>query len=499
VIWRYYQIQGLLLLLLLPTPLELTRFRNCLVRVDENSYVAVVGDFGLAEKIPNYSDGSEKQPLAVVGSPFWMAPEVLRGELYNEKADVFAYGIILCEIIARIQADPDYMPRTEDFGLDVAAFQNLVGDCPLPFLCLAVDCCDMDSTRRPAFTVITQRLEIILDQHREPGEGTRLTATHGNQTRSQVRRPTCSLRVQCETRLSRSHSDMFSPKPLAAGSEDDQFSPLQRAPTRINPFSRREDLKGGKIKLYDSPSKSVISLTFDLPAPASYQMNLPVTPEPMMDVRCEFPRPNFQPRNCRSLPSSPALSRRNLVHFDFSAPLPSRYWMGTEGGSEPPAGEGPEPTACSSGPVEAPTIAMDNQPWPLLVNDKTATVARYDQPWEPLVNDKMAAVARDDGHVVVSKPQHSETEDGDDGGQGEEDGSPGTENTESSPPGIEQDDMLSCPGCCLGGFTFPSLCLRPSAGTSRYRNLNCDSERLKENPAAKASARTGPGLKITQS
>lgn len=32
-----------------------------------------------------YSEDDVQEPLAVVGSPYWMAPEVLRGEIYNEK------------------------------------------------------------------------------------------------------------------------------------------------------------------------------------------------------------------------------------------------------------------------------------------------------------------------------------------------------------------------------------------------------------------------------
>ncbi|XP_040399136.1 dual specificity testis-specific protein kinase 1-like isoform X2 [Cygnus olor] len=132
--------------------------KNCLVRCEASGYTAVVGDFGLAEKIPTYSEGSEKEPLAVVGSPYWMAPEVLRGEIYNEKADVFAYGIILCETIARVPADPDYLPRTEDFGLDVTAFHTMVGlDCPAAFLQMAFHCCSVSPCCGDAQILVSHR------------------------------------------------------------------------------------------------------------------------------------------------------------------------------------------------------------------------------------------------------------------------------------------------------------------------------------------------------
>ena len=42
--------------------------------------------------------------MTVVGTPYWMAPEMLRGEVYNEKVDIFSYGIVVCEV--RTQSAP---------------------------------------------------------------------------------------------------------------------------------------------------------------------------------------------------------------------------------------------------------------------------------------------------------------------------------------------------------------------------------------------------------
>ncbi|XP_051984541.1 dual specificity testis-specific protein kinase 2-like isoform X2 [Xyrauchen texanus] len=292
--------------------------KNCLIKSDENGYTAVVGDFGLAEKIPTHDYEGEK--LSVVGSPFWMAPEVLRDEPYNEKADVFSYGIILCEIIARIQADPDFLPRTE-----------------------------MDPKLRPSFPDVGKRLEEIQkklkadDSEREtmlltavevekkpipkgPGDkGIKRLNSLGFQNN---KIPPKSPWPRRNIWLSRSQSDIFSRNPGRKVNVQDPYyntgpRGLIDGVPKVNPFSAREDLKGGKIKFYDIPSKSVFSLMFDLHSPdgsqSSYQPhpNISIGASGINCSTSSWQEPWQLPvRQCHSLPVSPQLPH-SVATFSF--------------------------------------------------------------------------------------------------------------------------------------------------------------------------------------
>ncbi|XP_064357696.1 dual specificity testis-specific protein kinase 1-like [Dromaius novaehollandiae] len=510
--------------------------KNCLVRCEANGYTAVVGDFGLAEKIPTYSEGSEKEPLAVVGSPYWMAPEVLRGEIYNEKADVFAYGIILCETIARVPADPDYLPRTEDFGLDVTTFRNMVGiDCPAAFLQLAFHCCSMEPTSRPSFLEITQCLEGIL-QHQLVAEGHRAalfidgeslpapgtaSALNGVAGRASGRAEQSPLRelgtqhLQPDQRLSRSQSDMFPPKSPALLRPPEPYggARTKETPPRVNPFSQREDLKGGKIKLFDTPSKSVISLTFELPPPASLQLSTPVTPEPAVEVQCDFSAPTAAPRKCHSLPASPELPRRGGLALGMGpprnapaeprprSPLPApARTRGPEvvGRASPPGPAAEERMDCGPDSPEPPTLPNSNF---------ISTAASGAQPWPPEPRPPNGLLFNNN-HVVVSKPLAW--------GAGLEHGfselsipcAAALERTERTAmlPGhspsavLEQDEVLACPGCCLGpfSFSFASVCHRPTPSPPRYQNLNCEAKSLLYHQKPPAPTLAEPSLKLPE-
>ena len=90
----------------------------CLLQYRQDRSV-VVADFGLArimrtnsprKVIPSGCHDSpssttkrprryeRKKRYTVVGNPYWMAPEMLTGKKYDEKVDIFSFGIVLCEV-----------------------------------------------------------------------------------------------------------------------------------------------------------------------------------------------------------------------------------------------------------------------------------------------------------------------------------------------------------------------------------------------------------------
>ncbi|XP_066545391.1 LIM domain kinase 2 isoform X2 [Amia ocellicauda] len=149
---------------------------NCLVKLDNT---VVVADFGLSRLIvENKTRSPPEKPTArrrtlrrvdrkkrytVVGNPYWMAPEMLNGKRYDEKVDVFSFGIMLCEIIGQVYADPECLPRTFDFGLNVEKFSEkfLPEDCPPAFFPLAVACCDLTPDSRPDFNKLEDCFEAL--------------------------------------------------------------------------------------------------------------------------------------------------------------------------------------------------------------------------------------------------------------------------------------------------------------------------------------------------
>lgn len=51
-------------------------------------------DFGLSR----YHDKFQADNHGKIGTPHWMAPEILRGEEYREASDVWSFGVIVWEM-----------------------------------------------------------------------------------------------------------------------------------------------------------------------------------------------------------------------------------------------------------------------------------------------------------------------------------------------------------------------------------------------------------------
>ncbi|EGG16486.1 SH2 domain-containing protein [Cavenderia fasciculata] len=130
--------------------------------VDSNLTLKVC-DFGLSQikqRGENLKDGQD----GAKGTPLWMAPEVLQGKLFNEKADVYSFGLVLWQIYTRKELFPEF----DNFYKFVTAICEkqvrppIPDDCPAALKELIKNCWDPAPEVRPGFSEIVSSLESII-------------------------------------------------------------------------------------------------------------------------------------------------------------------------------------------------------------------------------------------------------------------------------------------------------------------------------------------------
>ncbi|KAK8871943.1 hypothetical protein M9Y10_007689 [Tritrichomonas musculus] len=133
------------------------------VLLDDN-YNPCITDFGLSKFFdPNHSmEQSEFQ----IGTITYMAPEVLKGLNYNEKADVYSFGILMYEVLNSTKAYKIEIDR----NITAIVLANKIKKGYRPkftvnvneaLKSLVMSCWSMDINERPTFSEIFQKLSLL--------------------------------------------------------------------------------------------------------------------------------------------------------------------------------------------------------------------------------------------------------------------------------------------------------------------------------------------------
>eukprot|EP00009_Paramoeba_aestuarina_P014593 CAMPEP_0201540094 /NCGR_PEP_ID=MMETSP0161_2-20130828/70761_1 /ASSEMBLY_ACC=CAM_ASM_000251 /TAXON_ID=180227 /ORGANISM="Neoparamoeba aestuarina, Strain SoJaBio B1-5/56/2" /LENGTH=478 /DNA_ID=CAMNT_0047947541 /DNA_START=1302 /DNA_END=2738 /DNA_ORIENTATION=- len=131
--------------------------------VDSN-WLVKVADFGLSTIKDYYEETS-----SIVGTPAWTAPEVLKGEKYNEKADVYSFGIILWEVTEGKRPFSGYrLKRIMEAVCDHGERPPISPDTLPDIQELMTECWQENIAKRPPFSQISQKIaELMLQQEKE--------------------------------------------------------------------------------------------------------------------------------------------------------------------------------------------------------------------------------------------------------------------------------------------------------------------------------------------
>ena len=125
-----------------------------------------VTDFGTSVIRPTVS-----RSMTCIGTPTYMAPEVLKKEKYSEKADIFSFGIVLYEMFSGHRAY-----SLEPFkSMNIAVLNSSIisgarpalEDLPVQLQQLVSDCWNQSPERRPHWPEIIARLQALNDPNHQ--------------------------------------------------------------------------------------------------------------------------------------------------------------------------------------------------------------------------------------------------------------------------------------------------------------------------------------------
>lgn len=120
-----------------------------------SNYMPKICDFGYVREI-----NKDNHPTCQVGTPNWMAPEVIRGEEYTEKCDVFSYAMILFEMATLKRPLEQY---EEEAVMNKYAYDKYrpsfprKSNVPEPLKDLIEQCWNEKPKKRPSFEEIFDR------------------------------------------------------------------------------------------------------------------------------------------------------------------------------------------------------------------------------------------------------------------------------------------------------------------------------------------------------
>lgn len=152
-------LEGMIYLHSFPSPIIHRDLKSKNVLLSE-SYEAKLSDFGISREWQ-----VDATMTAGIGTMAWIAPEVLRGERYTEKADIYSFGVILSELSTLVKPFDGVTNALIVLKVTSEETPSLGDDCPDDVRDLAMRCLSYNSSDRPSASVAHYELRTLLKVH----------------------------------------------------------------------------------------------------------------------------------------------------------------------------------------------------------------------------------------------------------------------------------------------------------------------------------------------